>query len=653
MREQRPGTSDSERMTSCSGWGYVPGVLSEGSLHRKVLDCLGHAVHITRADTGEIIYWSQPAEKLYGYKGYEILGQKDDLLMEEDYYLLAKETSENLTRGQLWSGQLPLKKRSGIIFMALVTKNLLFEEGELVGVITVSSDAAVFNKTNPRRSLLDRAHGLQNRLLGINSKKIQWHPQPQIASSVSNLASKVLSRRRTEDPHNTFSFSKDKGVMYDEDIQLGKPPKVSIGRSGFSAHANTGTVDARNIKRDESTVAFIQHSKIATKVLSKLSIGGPNNQEKEKKEQYGPSVIAPRDEITIRPNAQRNSEAKTYECTVIEGSEVEIPQRRNFLFSLNSENNNGYNIITGFGRSRANTSNNHRSFSSKGNNISKVVLGCEIHWEDLDLGEEIGQGSFAVVHHGMWNGSDVAVKVFFGNDYSEKTLLDYKTEIDIMRRLRHPNVLLFMGAVYSKENEKLAIVTEFLPRGSLFRTLHRNNQSLDIRRRLRMALDVARGMNYLHHRNPPIVHRDLKSSNLLVDKNWTVKVGDFGLSRLKHATFLTTKSGRGTAHWMAPEVLRNEPSNEKSDIFSFGVILWELVTESIPWNNLDPLQVVAVVGFMDRRLEIPENLDPEFSSIICDCWQSEPQNRPSFKDLIMKMSDLIQRADASVRRSSD
>ncbi|OVA19431.1 Protein kinase domain [Macleaya cordata] len=132
-----------------------------------------------------------------------------------------------------------------------------------------------------------------------------------------------------------------------------------------------------------------------------------------------------------------------------------------------------------------------------------------------------------------------------------------------------------------------------LPRGSFFKTLHKNSQSLDIRRRLKMALDVVRGRNYLHHRNPPIVHRhrDLKSTNLLLDRNWTVKVGDFGLSKWKHATFVTANSGRGTPQWMAPEVLRNEPSNEKSDVFSFVVILWELMTESIPWTNLNPYRL--------------------------------------------------------------
>jgi tRNA A-37 threonylcarbamoyl transferase component Bud32 len=231
--------------------------------------------------------------------------------------------------------------------------------------------------------------------------------------------------------------------------------------------------------------------------------------------------------------------------------------------------------------------------SSAANNRVDVDSDCldyEILWEDLTIGENIGQGSCGTVYHALWYGSDVAVKVFSKQEYSDDLIQSFRQEVSVMKRLRHPNILLFMGAVTSPQ--RLCIVTEFLPRGSLCRLLHRNTPKLDWRRRVHMALDIARGVNYLHHYNPPIIHRDLKSSNLLVDKNWTVKVGDFGLSRLKHETYLTTKTGRGTPQWMAPEVLRNEPSDEKSDVYSFGVILWELATEKIPWDNLNAMQVL-------------------------------------------------------------
>ncbi|XP_057446861.1 serine/threonine-protein kinase CTR1-like [Lotus japonicus] len=161
-------------------------------------------------------------------------------------------------------------------------------------------------------------------------------------------------------------------------------------------------------------------------------------------------------------------------------------------------------------------------------------------------------------------------------------------KVAIMKRVRHPNVVLFMGAVTKCPH--LSIVTEYLPRGSLYRLIHRpaSGEILDHRRRLRVALDVAKGINYLHCLKPPIVHWDLKSPNLLVDKNWTVKVCDFGLSRFKANTFIPSKFVAGTPEWMAPEFHRGEPSNEKSDVYSFGVILWELVTMQQPWSGLSP-----------------------------------------------------------------
>ncbi|WCJ43994.1 Protein kinase superfamily protein [Euphorbia peplus] len=263
---------------------------------------------------------------------------------------------------------------------------------------------------------------------------------------------------------------------------------------------------------------------------------------------------------------------------------------------------------------------------------------CEIPWEDLDLGERIGLGSYGEVYHADWNGTEVAVKKFLDQDFSGAALAEFKREVRIMRRLRHPNVVLFMGAVTRPPN--LSIITEFLPRGSLYRILHRPHGQIDEKRRIKMALDVARGMNCLHTSIPTIVHRDLKSPNLLVDKNWTVKVADFGLSRLKHNTFLSSKSTAGTPEWMAPEVLRNEPSNEKCDVYSFGVILWELATMRLPWSGMNPMQVVGAVGFQNRRLEIPKEIDPLVGRIIWECWQTDPSLRPSFAQLAVALKPL-------------
>jgi len=266
------------------------------------------------------------------------------------------------------------------------------------------------------------------------------------------------------------------------------------------------------------------------------------------------------------------------------------------------------------------------------------VVDCEIPWEDITLGERIGLGSYGEVYRGDWHGTEVAVKKFLDQDLTGESLEEFKSEVRIMKRVRHPNVVLFMGAITRAPN--LSIVTEFLPRGSLYRLLHRPNNQLDVRRRLRMALDAARGMNYLHKCSPVIVHRDLKSPNLLVDKNWVVKVCDFGLSRMKLSTFLSSRSTAGTAEWMAPEVLRNEPSDEKCDVYSFGVILWELCTMQQPWGGMNPMQVVGAVGFQHRRLDIPDDIDPSVADIIRQCWQTDPRLRPSFAEIMAALKSL-------------
>lgn len=687
-------TSDSDAAWSST----LPGCFNEVGPYRSVLESMGHAVHVCTASSEDIIYWNHSAESLYGWKDREVFGQRvTEFLIAEEFHSPHKKIMERLASGQSWSGQFPFKKRSGEILMAVVTKSPLYEDGELAGFITVSSDAAIFNSINPQHP---RPYPNRGQMHGLNLKKIQWQPHrpqiaqvPNIASSVTNLASKFLLRRHGDDMSNASESSRSKKDATDtEDFKLEKSGTMEE-KLNSNFHNEESTAAGRSFRKDESAFEIAQPSKITAKVLEKLHIGETGTYvggDDGSLRQNGLRCKSFCNEITNKPNSSRfpdqhtsSSEDKA-KCVgkinssfAAENANANICQHRlpnaseeifcDLAFSRECNDRgtstghrellpgHDVNELDPDGKqypSLGESSRSRESSSSKGDNETSCATDGGIRWEDLQLGEEIGLGSYAVVYRGIWNGSDVAVKVYFGSEYIEGTLKNYQKEIDIIKKLRHPNVLLFMGAVASQE--RLGIVTEFLPRGSLFKTLHKNYQALDIKRRLRMALDVARGMNYLHHRNPPIVHRDLKSSNLLVDKNWTVKVGDFGLSSLKNATYLTAKSGRGTPQWMAPEVLRSEPSNEKSDVFSFGVILWELVTASIPWNNLNSMQVVGVVGFMDRRLELPEGLDPRLESIIHDCWQSDPDQRPSFQVIIQRMSGLLRRdGAATVEKNSE
>ncbi|KAJ9706613.1 hypothetical protein PVL29_001866 [Vitis rotundifolia] len=682
MEERSKEEEDGGTLWPDSGWGHVPGYFSGGSPCRTVLDSMGHSVYVFTPWSGEIFFWNRSAEKLYGWKDCEVLGQRvADVLIDEAYYTHVKKIMEKLTNGQSWSGQFPLKKRSGEIFMAIVTKSPLYEDGDFVGVITVSSDAALFNNItsqNPR-TYEDHAN-CQCRVRELNLKKIQWQSQPQIASSVSNLASKVLSQNCGEDACDPFASSQEKGknILDAKDKSSEKSETLAakvLAKLRIRGSGKNAKEDDRSFQKNNSAYSSVCNEVIKEpKYHRDAKESSPNccnfdtRYKGENPKKKIVSFAAEREysngnenripntpgegsskechEYFAGPRLRCSSPILTFQLDAKE-SEPELEDLKVLGIQSSVQQHPDVNQSPGTGGS---INSNNGSSSSKTDSESSSVSDSEIQWEDLHFGEEIGRGSYAAVYHGIWNGSDVAIKVYFGDEYSEGTLQDYKKEIDIMRRLRHPNVLLFMGAVYSQE--RLAIVTELLPRGSLFRVLHKSNQALDIRRRLRMALDVARGMNYLHHRNPPIVHRDLKSSNLLVDKNWNVKVGDFGLSKLKHTTFLTAKSGRGTPQWMAPEVLRNDPSNEKSDVFSFGVIMWELMTQSIPWVHLNSLQVVGIVGFMDRRLDLPEGLDPRLSSVIHDCWKTNPEQRPSFVDIIHYMTSLIQTfATESVREA--
>lgn len=256
-----------------------------------------------------------------------------------------------------------------------------------------------------------------------------------------------------------------------------------------------------------------------------------------------------------------------------------------------------------------------------------------IDFSELTVGTRVGIGFFGEVFRGIWNGTDVAIKVFLEQDLTAENMEDFCNEISILSRLRHPNVILFLGAC--TKPPRLSMITEYMELGSLYHLIHLSGQKkkLSWRRKLKMLRDICRGLMCVHRMK--IVHRDLKSANCLVNKHWTVKICDFGLSRIITDSPMRDSSSAGTPEWMAPELIRNEPFTEKCDIFSLGVIMWELCTLNRPWEGVLPERVVYAVANEGSRLEIPEG---PLGRLIADCW-AEPQERPSCEEILSRLLD--------------
>ncbi|KAL6543525.1 hypothetical protein OROHE_010147 [Orobanche hederae] len=261
---------------------------------------------------------------------------------------------------------------------------------------------------------------------------------------------------------------------------------------------------------------------------------------------------------------------------------------------------------------------------------------------DLEELRELGSGTFGTVYHGKWRGTDVAIKRIndrcFAGKPSEQDRMrdDFWNEAIKLADLHHPNVVAFYGVVLDGPDGSVATVTEYMVNGSLRNALQKTERNLDKRKRLLIGMDVAFGMEYLHGKN--IVHFDLKSDNLLVnlrDPHRPIcKVGDLGLSKVKCQT-LISGGVRGTLPWMAPELLNGSSSlvSEKVDVFSFGIVMWELLTGEEPYADLHYGAIIGGIVSNTLRPPVPEPCDPDWRALMERCWSSEPSERPNFTDI--------------------
>ncbi|XP_024396473.1 RAF-like serine/threonine-protein kinase PRAF isoform X1 [Physcomitrium patens] len=265
---------------------------------------------------------------------------------------------------------------------------------------------------------------------------------------------------------------------------------------------------------------------------------------------------------------------------------------------------------------------------------------------DLEEMRELGSGTFGTVYHGKWRGTDVAIKRIKASCFAgrpaerDRLIADFWREACTLSQLHHPNVVAFYGVVRDGPGGTLATVTEFMVNGSLKQVLQKKDRTIDRRKRLLIAMDAAFGMEYLHNKN--IVHFDLKCDNLLVnmrDPHRPIcKVGDLGLSKVKHQT-MVSGGVRGTLPWMAPELLNGSSTlvTEKVDVFSFGIVMWELLTGEEPYANMHYGAIIGGIVNNTLRPSIPTWCDPLWKSLMERCWSAEPASRPSFSEVASEL----------------
>ncbi|XP_050417165.1 uncharacterized protein LOC126830804 [Patella vulgata] len=271
------------------------------------------------------------------------------------------------------------------------------------------------------------------------------------------------------------------------------------------------------------------------------------------------------------------------------------------------------------------------------------VKKSEIPQEDIVYKESdlLGEGAFSMVYRGTYQAAEVAVKRLKVPLTSQDKNY-FAAEVSLLRDLRHPRVVMLLGVC--TETKYPLMLLEYMANGNLFSILHDQNRSpLDHVEFYQIARDITAGMVYLHNYRPPVLHLDLKSMNVLIGAGNRAKIADFGFSKLKHDSDLKTpkqnKEIQGSPAWMAPELLFNGEITVKADVYSFGIILWEMLTRKHPYEACSMFQILERVR-LNKRPEIPDFCPNELKELMEKCWHQKPSQRPIFRDILKTMENL-------------
>eukprot|EP01094_Clydonella_sp_ATCC50884_P001824 TRINITY_DN11377_c0_g1_i1.p1 TRINITY_DN11377_c0_g1~~TRINITY_DN11377_c0_g1_i1.p1 ORF type:complete len:965 (-),score=298.26 TRINITY_DN11377_c0_g1_i1:32-2854(-) len=255
-----------------------------------------------------------------------------------------------------------------------------------------------------------------------------------------------------------------------------------------------------------------------------------------------------------------------------------------------------------------------------------------IEEEDLETQQALGKGGTAGVYKGIWNGYDVAVKKFYESDDRQEFL----REASLMSVLCHPNLIRVLGCSRSNIPERF-LVMERAKYGSLSRVLHETNEPLSLKRRLLFAIQTCRAVVHLHSLG--LIHRDLKADNILVCENMVEKITDYGTMRVVDRTPMT--GGVGTSYWMAPEVFEGLQYTEKVDVYSLGMVFFEVFARRVPFSDQAHFSVPVMV-VKGKRPSMPSSVPRAMQKLIESMWVPKPTRRPSAQKVLTNLEELLQ-----------
>ena len=254
-----------------------------------------------------------------------------------------------------------------------------------------------------------------------------------------------------------------------------------------------------------------------------------------------------------------------------------------------------------------------------------------IDMADLEFGDLLGEGGAGTVFGGLWKSKGICVAL------KKVKCTPEECDVKVMAELgEHPNIISFYG--FTRDHPNTIIVTALAANGSLWDYLHKRHEIPSMKQTLKWAKQIANGMAYMHKLN--FVHRDLKSSNILLTSDMEIQLCDFGTSRLMENTTYASKVA-GTLRWMAPEVVEKKPTNKSCDVFSFAMVVWELIEQKLPFHDC-PSEVVASHRIISGKRPPFIAEWPKFlSDLIQVCWSQNPRDRPHFTDIVTSLENEV------------